>query len=164
MVPGTLQVENHRCLSLRWDSCCIIWFRVAFWVSWDTLFIFFLSFPLVWFVRFPYTIVFVSFLSPRVPILSWFNCSIPSVMCRFPFFIISLVHFSMPNSIPMCWLYILTACMRVSYSFSSLANSLMMSMDIVIDLFLKFSKFESARAFPEHVIEWHHRHQKQQLW
>ena len=37
----------------------------------------------------------------------------------------SMAHFSMPNSIPMSWLYILTACMRVSIFFSFFANSLM---------------------------------------
>ena len=36
----------------------------------------------------------------------------------------------MPNSIPMSWLYILTACIRVSSSFSFFANSLMSSMYI----------------------------------
>ena len=30
-------------------------------------------------------------------------------MYRFPFFIIHMARFSMPNSIPMPWLYILTA-------------------------------------------------------
>ena len=39
-------------------------------------------------------------------------------------------NFSMPNFIPMSWLYILTACMRVSRYFSCFANSLMPSMYI----------------------------------
>ena len=42
----------------------------------------------------------VSF-SSSVLILSWFGRPIPSVRCRLPLFIISMVHFSMPNSIPM---------------------------------------------------------------
>ena len=42
----------------------------------------------------------------------------------------SMVHFPMPNSIPMSWLYILTACMRVFSSFSFFANNLMSSMYI----------------------------------
>ena len=45
-------------------------------------------------------------------------------MCRFLLFLISVAHFSMPNSIPMSWLNILTASIRVSNSFSFLANSL----------------------------------------
>ena len=66
----------------------------------------------------------VSF-SPSVRILSCFASSIPSVRCRLPLFIISMAHFSMLNSIPMPWLYIPTECIRVSNSFSFIANSLM---------------------------------------
>ena len=62
--------------------------------------------------------------------LSWFCCSIPSVRCRFPLFIISMAHFSILNSIPTFWLYILTACIKISNSFSIFANSLMSSMYI----------------------------------
>ena len=48
---------------------------------------------------------------------SWFDSSIPSVMRRFLLLIISMTYFSMPNSIPMSWLLILTACIMVSNSF-----------------------------------------------
>ena len=37
---------------------------------------------------------------------------------RLPLFITIMAHFSIPNSILMSWLYILTACIRVSNSFS----------------------------------------------
>ena len=70
---------------------------------------------------------------PSVLIWSWFGSSIPSVICRLPLFITSMAHFSMPNSIPMSWLYILTACLRVSSSFSFFfffAKCLMLSMYI----------------------------------
>ena len=67
------------------------------------------------------------FFSPSVLILSWLGSSIPSIRYRLPLFITSMVHFSMPNSIPMSWLYILIACIRVSSSFSFFANSLMSS-------------------------------------
>ena len=50
-------------------------------------------------------------------------------MCRFLRFIISMAHFSMINSIPISWLYILTVCIRVSNS-SLLENILMLSMYI----------------------------------
>ena len=63
--------------------------------------------------------LYVSF-SPSVLILSWSGCSIPSVICRLPLFITSMSHFSMPNSIPISWMYILTACIRASSSFSCL--------------------------------------------
>ena len=50
--------------------------------------------------------------------------------CRFLLFITSMAHFSMPNSIPISWLYILTVCIKVFKSLSFLANSLMSSMYI----------------------------------
>ena len=61
---------------------------------------------------------------------SWFDCSLPCVICRFLLFVISVAHFPMPNSIPITWLYILTAYIRVTNAFSFLANSLMLSMYI----------------------------------
>ena len=63
--------------------------------------------------------LYVSF-SPSVLILSWFGSSIPSIRCCLLLFITSMTHFSMPNSIPMYWLYVLIACSRVSNSFSFL--------------------------------------------
>ena len=56
--------------------------------------------------------IFVSVL-----ILPWFGSSIPAVICHLPLFITSISHFAMPNSISISWLYILTACIRVSSSF-----------------------------------------------
>ena len=53
----------------------------------------------------------------------------------FPLLIISMAHFSMSNSIPMSWLFILIACIRVSNSFSFLANDLMLSMSIRWSIF-----------------------------
>ena len=50
-------------------------------------------------------------------------------------FITSISHFSMPNSIPMSWLYILTASISVSCSFSFFANSLMSSIYIRWSIF-----------------------------
>ena len=46
-------------------------------------------------------------------------------MRRLPLFIISMVHFSMPNSILISWLYNLICCIRLSNSFSFLTKSLM---------------------------------------
>ena len=68
----------------------------------------------------------VSF-SPSILIFSWFGSFI---MCHFPLLIISMARFSMPNSIIISWLYILTVSIRVSISFSLLTNSLMPSMYI----------------------------------
>ena len=72
---------------------------------------------------------YVSF-SLSVLILSWLGSSIPSVICRLPFFMTSIAHFSMPNSIPTPWLYILTACNCAYSYFSFCVNSLMSSMYI----------------------------------
>ena len=52
-------------------------------------------------------------------------------MCLFPLFIICMAYFSMPNSISMLWLYILTACIRVSNYFSLFKKILMTSMYIM---------------------------------
>ena len=79
-----------------------------------------------------------------VLILSWFGCPIPFVMCRFPLFIISMAHFSLPNPIPMSGMYILTACIRVLvivhlpgiYLFSSLVQS-----SFYLQLSIPLSKF-----------------------
>ena len=62
--------------------------------------------------------------------MSWFGSSITPVRYRLPLIITSMAHFSMLNSIPMSWLYILTASIRVSSSFSFFANSLTSSMYI----------------------------------
>ena len=55
----------------------------------------------------------VSF-SLNVLILSWFVSSIPSVICLFWLFLISMTHFSLTNSISISWLYILTSCSLMS--------------------------------------------------
>ena len=75
----------------------------------------------------------VSF-SPSVLILSWFSSSIASVIWRFPLFIISMAHFSMANSIPISWLYILTAYIGVFNSFSFLENSFISSIYIRLSI------------------------------
>ena len=52
---------------------------------------------------------------PSVPILFWFGSSFCHI--SFSAFIISMVHFSMLDSIPISWLCILTADIRLSSSF-----------------------------------------------
>ena len=70
------------------------------------------------------------YFSLSVVSFSWFGSFIPSVMCRFPFFITSMANFLKPNSIPMSGQSILTACIIVTSPFSFFANSLMSSMYI----------------------------------
>ena len=62
--------------------------------------------------------------------MSLFSGSIPSVSCHLPLFITCMSHVFMTNSLPISWLYILTACIRVSSSFSYFANSLTSSLYI----------------------------------
>ena len=50
MVPSILRGGQPRHLSLWQGSCYIVLSRVVFWFFWDTLFKFFLSFPLVGFL------------------------------------------------------------------------------------------------------------------
>ena len=152
MVPSILRGGQPMYLSLWWNFCYVVWFRVVFSFTCWILFFFFLSFPHVWWCPLP---IFSSIC--RFPCLRefWFCLDFvvfcfPSVICHFPLFVISIAHFSLSNSIPVSWLYSLTTCIRVSNSFSFLANSLM------ADFFLQFMKFVSVSAFPKYVIEWHH--------
>ena len=81
-------------------------------------------FPILDGVRFQYCQVLVSFLfSERSDFsLIWLFYSL---ICCFLLFIMSMAYFSMPNSIPISSLHILTVCIWVFNSFSFLANSLM---------------------------------------
>ena len=80
--------------------------------------------------------------SPSVRILSWFGSSIPSIKCLFPLFLMSMGHFSAPDSIPISWQHIFIVCIRVSNSFSIFFCK---QLDVVhvhkaVNLFLRFSK------------------------
>ena len=55
--------------------------------------------------KFPFLQVFWCFF--------WFAPSIPSTVCRFPLFIMSMTHFLKTNSIPISWLYILIVSIRL---------------------------------------------------
>ena len=114
-----------RCLSLWWDFCCRALFREGFSFVGDTLSLFFLSSPLVWWCsllifpnssNFPFLRAFCFFFDFAVLFLSLF--------VFFPLFTISMTHFSISNSIPISWLHILTIYIRVSNSFLFFGNSL----------------------------------------
>ena len=86
------------CLSLWWGSCCWVKFREAFLLVWDILLLFCLYLCLIVSAsNIPKLMWFI--FSPSILILSWFGCSLPSVICLFSLFIMSIEHFSMPNSI-----------------------------------------------------------------
>ena len=108
----------------------IVWFWVAFSFSWEILSKFLLSSPHFMVSAFNIPKYFLHFLFSEGSYFSWFGCSIPSVKYHFPLFIIIMEHFSRPHSILQSLLYILTACIWVSYSFSFLTNSLMSFMYI----------------------------------
>ena len=80
------------CFSLWWDSCCRAWFLIVFTSK----------IPKYLLVSFP----------PSVLILPWFGSSFPTVISLFLLLIICMAHFSLLNSIPTYWLYILIACIH----------------------------------------------------
>ena len=73
---------QSRYLSVWWNFCYIVWFRVVFRSPEVFYLIFFFHLRMFDDVRFHNSQVFVSFFS--------FGSSIPSVICRFPLFIIRL--------------------------------------------------------------------------
>ena len=135
MVTSTLWEGQPRYLSLLLGSNYLLCFRVAFLFSIEILFNFFFLLLLFDGVSFQYSQVFVRFLFYERFNFSWIGTSIPSVMCRFLLFIISMAHILMLNSIRISWLYILTMCIRVSNPFSFFINSLVSSMYIRRQIF-----------------------------
>ena len=91
---------------------------------------FFLWSPLFYGDRFQYSLVHVIFLFSKHSgsFLIWQFYS----FCYFssPFLLLAGHFFSLKNSIPISWLYILIVCIWVSHSFSFLGNSLMSSLYI----------------------------------
>ena len=71
--------------------------------------------------------LYVLFFPSVLIFFSWFGRFILSFMCSFLLVIISISHFSLPNSITMSWLYILRVCILVSNYRSVFANILMSS-------------------------------------
>ena len=154
-----------RYLSLLKGSCYLVWFRISFPIlryPFLFFFFFFLSSPLVWWCQLPIFLCIRTF--PFLcPFLFFLDLVVPfySVICRFPLFIISMTQsFSMPNSIPMFWT--VYSCSVPSLEFPILfifsENCLMPSMYIRwLIVFMRFTKFISTCAFPEYMVEWHHR-------
>ena len=76
--------------------------------------------------------------------------------CLFPFFIMSVTHFSIPNSIPISWLYILIVCVSLQFFFIFCKQLDVIHVHKVINRFLWLCKFVAPSAHPKYVIEWHH--------
>ena len=104
-------------ICLWWDFCYIIWFRIVFLFSWDILSKFFLSSLLAWWCLLPIfpSIYNVPFSERFDFFLIWQFYSFRHL--SFSIFNTCMAHFSLPNSIPISSLYILTACIKVSNSF-----------------------------------------------
>ena len=114
MVPSILQGRQPWCLSHWCNLCSRVWFRETSSFVWGTHFLFFFHLYLFNGVRFQYSQVLVIFLFSKCRDSFWFGNSILSVIS------FSILHsiFSIPNSIPIFWLYILIVYIRVSCSFS----------------------------------------------
>ena len=123
IVPRRLHGDGQGGLFLWCDFCCRVWFWEAFSFVWSFLFLFFLSSPLVWWcplVIFSGTCNF-PFFNRSNSFLIWQFYSF--YYLSFPFFIMTIAHFIMLNSIPIIYLYILTVCISLEiFSFFFVNN------------------------------------------
>ena len=102
LTRGTTQVCMHL-MGFLHSSSFLVRLRYSFYV--------FFHLHLFHGIHFQFSQRLISFLLisfRSVQVFSWFITSIPSFICCFPLFIISMAHFSIPNSIPISSLYILT--------------------------------------------------------
>ena len=80
-------------------------------------------------------------------------------MCRL-LFIMSMAHFSMPNSVPNHLLYILSLLKVFQFFFVFGKQFDVVHVHQVVDLFLRFSEFVSGCVFLNDMVEWHHNYHK----
>ena len=99
------------------SRCFLVCLKYSF------LFSFFFHHCLFDCVHFQYSQILVIYFLPSVLMLSCFGSSSPSIVCLFPLFIMSMVHFSISKSIPTFLLYILIVCTM----FFTFENSLILS-------------------------------------
>ena len=99
MVLGILRGGQPNCLSFNEFSAMSFGFELFPCSPGVFFFNFFFHFCLFDGVCFQYFRVFGSFLFSKRSVFFSFSSSIPSVICCFPPFIISMAHFSMPDSI-----------------------------------------------------------------
>ena len=130
IVLGIVKKKLLNYLSLWRDFLSRVKIQKAFLIFSDTRFYFpFISTCLIMFLPiFPTTRFF--FFSTSVLLLTWLGTSIPSTVSLFPLFIMSTRDFSMPNFIPISWLYILIHCINVFTSCTLFTSTLMPSMCI----------------------------------
>ena len=72
-------------------------------------------------------------------------------MCRFSLFITNMAYFSMPNSIPISWLYILTDCIKIFIFFFFVSGEEFHVVQVrkVVDLFLRYTEFVSGYSLSD---------------
>ena len=81
--------------------------------------------------------------------------SLLSVISIFPPLLVSMVYFSIPNSIPISWMYIIIACIRVPSWFSFLSNCFISSFYIMgSKFFLWFCECVAFLTFLTLIVEW----------
>ena len=96
MVLSISQGGLPRSLFLWWDYCCRIWFQEAFSFFWVTSFLFFsFIFLCACFQHFRVLIIFLFFKHFNLFLICQFNSF---CWLSFLIFIISMTHFSLPNS------------------------------------------------------------------
>ena len=117
---------------------------------------FFLSSPHVWLRPLPIFECLCKFPTLQVFwFFSWFRSSFSSIICRVSLLIVSMAHFSISNSIPISWLYILPTCIRISNFFFHFLQTIWCRGGW---FFLWLVKFLYTPAFLKYKIEWHHRY------
>ena len=153
MVLSNLWGGQPKYFSIWQGSCYRVLSPVIFWLFFH---IFFFHFPLFNVLTFLYPQVFVGFLFLQAFwwLLNLLVRILPiCVVCN----ITSMAFFSMLDSIPISWLYIITNCIRVYNSFSFLAKILMSTIYFkCLIFFLWLTEFLSGCVLPTDVREWHH--------
>ena len=91
--------------------------------------------------------------SPSVLILFWFSSLIPSIISLFPLFIMRRAQFSMSNSIPLSWLYILIVLLRspVLFPFWQIAWHYLCTFSNKFSALLSAPKNPLSSLHPRHI-------------
>ena len=150
-----VQEELIGCLFLWWDFCCRAWFREVYSFlifSFNSACLMVSTSNIFKFLEF--------FFFPSVLILSLLGTYLPSVIRLFPFFLMGMVYFSLPNSIIISWQYIHFVCISFQFFFIFCKYLDVIHLYKMIDLFLWFCKFVALSALPTYLIGWHHNYYK----
>ena len=114
-------------------------------LSYFFLVFFFFHFYLFVDIRFQYHQIFVIFLFSIHPDFFWFGCSIPSIICPVPLFIMNTAYFSCRI------LFQYSGCIQFFFTFRRQVD--VVHVHKVITFFLRFGKFIVPNAFLKCVIQ-----------